>query len=201
MFMRVCPIWRLHDKKKALGVPEHSRCVTQKGIQGSRVPWTPRYYPKTQITQGADRVSGPTRRRGHPSTGRAWPRRPRKRREARHGQLANATLVRLVRYGELLSRYGSDAPPTRHGHATGRDLPRPLPWIMTKTILAEAARLRSAVQTKSPLSWDSSEAHGEAGVISYRANIIALPYRAQPLASGNRLIGISKKAPLSAGLE
>src|SRR5215831_6744062 len=64
--------------------------------------------------------------------------------------------------------------PTRHGHATGRDLPRPLPWIMTKTILAEAATPRSAVQTKSP-SWDSSEAHGEAGVISYRANIIALP--------------------------
>ena len=91
--------------------------------------------------------------------------------------------------------------PTRHGHAMGRDLPRTRPWIMTKTILAEAARLRSAVQTKSPLSWDSSEAHGEAGVISYRANIIALPYRAQPLASGNRLIGISKKAPLSAGLE
>ena len=83
----------------------------------------------------------------------------------------------------------------------GSGLLRPLPWIMTKTILAEAARLRSAVQTKSPLSWDSSEAHGEAGVISYRANIIALPYRAQPLASGNRLIGISKKAPLSAGLE
>jgi len=70
---------------------------------------------------------------------------------------------------------------------------------MTKTILAEAARLRSAVQTKSPLSWDSSEAHGEAGVISYRANIIALPYRAQPLASGNRLIGISKKSPAECG--
>jgi hypothetical protein len=86
-------------------------------------------------------------------------------------------------------------PPTRHGHATGWDLLRPLPWIRTKTILAEAARLKSAVQTKSPLSWDSSEAHGEAGVISYRANIIALPYRAQPLASGNRLIGHLKKKP------
>jgi len=36
--------------------------------------------------------------------------------------------------------------PTRHGHAMGRDLPRTRPWIMTKTILAEAVTRRSAVQ-------------------------------------------------------
>src|SRR5215469_14377190 len=70
------------------------------------------------------RVSGsrkrPTRRRGHPSTGQAWPRRPRKR-GARHGQLANANTCRLVRYGELLSRYGSDAPrPVTHQGNLGK---------------------------------------------------------------------------------
>jgi len=34
-------------------------------------------FPSAAGTLGADRVSAPTRRRGHPSTGQAWPRRPR----------------------------------------------------------------------------------------------------------------------------
>jgi hypothetical protein len=82
----------------------------------------------------------------------------------------------------------------------GSGLATTTPLDHAKTILAEAATLRSAVQ-KNTVVLGQCEAHGEAGVISYRTNIIALPYRAKPLASGNWLIGISKKAPLSAGLE
>jgi hypothetical protein len=52
--------------------------------------------------------------------------------------------------------------PTRHGHATGRDLPRTRPWIMTKTILAEAVTRRSAVQKMTGALGQLSQAHGEA---------------------------------------
>ena len=41
-------------KRKAPGTSEAFKELTCRGIQGSRCPWTLRYYPKAQIGQGAE---------------------------------------------------------------------------------------------------------------------------------------------------
>src|SRR5262245_40952171 len=55
-------IWRCTEKsKKAPGVPGLQVVSKEKRPEGMSL-WTPRYYPKAQISQGADRASAPTRR-------------------------------------------------------------------------------------------------------------------------------------------
>ncbi len=113
MRRRLKPQWRhsprvggRSKRKPRLLVPGlPRRCLERPGI---KVPWTPRYYLKAQITQGADRDSSLLAKRTCPHCHARWP----------HGKRVDSTMVIALAPPKTAAK-------KRSSRANARPKPRP----------------------------------------------------------------------------